>query len=380
MKRLTILKHRRPEDRHLAELQHLLVRLRVEAARVFGEVEVRVQDEGEAGGELPRDGAVLLLGSGQILLTAPSFEVMAEALAAGARAVYPAPLSRFDRPSGSPVYTLRGYLAAEAEILQGGLEPREVPGSHLPVSLFRADHLRDLAGARPVASLLTDPAALVAPTPGQPPAHAGTYHAFIDYYGETREDVLPFVPPQAREVLEVGCGRGGTAELLQRHLGCRVTGVELNPEVARVAAQRMHRVLAGDVEELGIDGSYDAVLALEVIEHLVDPPGFLHRMAALTRPGGRIVLSTPNVGHFAVVEDLLAGRWDYIPGGVLCSTHIRFFTRPTLEDLLAGCGFKRFAIHPQKTGLPASVAAFARDRGGDLESLAANAFIVTIDL
>ena len=49
-------------------------------------------------------------------------------------------------------------------------------------------------------------------------------------------------------------------------------------------------------------------------------------------PGGRLVLSVPNVGHWAVVEDLLAGRWDYLPIGLLCYTHYRFFTRRTLAD------------------------------------------------
>ena len=41
-------------------------------------------------------------------------------------------------------------------------------------------------------------------------------------------------------------------------------------------------------------------------------------------PGGVVVLSVPNVGHWSVVADLLAGRWDYLPAGLVCVTHLRF--------------------------------------------------------
>ena len=67
-------------------------------------------------------------------------------------------------------------------------------------------------------------------------------------------------------------------------------------------------------------------------------------MRRLLRPGGRIVLSIPNVGHYSVVEDLLAGRWDYLPIGLLCYTHFRFFTRATLASWLERLGFSRYQI------------------------------------
>src|SRR5262249_46282451 len=123
---------------------------------------------------------------------------------------------------------------------------------------------------------------------------AGLCHVFIDYYGEVRDDVLPFVPATARDVLEIGCGRGLTGELLQRTLGCRVTGVELNPEVAKDAGRRLHAVHAGDVQTLELGGTFDVVLALELFEHLTNNERFLERARELLRPGGRLVLSVPN--------------------------------------------------------------------------------------
>jgi SAM-dependent methyltransferase len=191
-----------------------------------------------------------------------------------------------------------------------------------------------------------------------------------------RDDVLPFVPATARDVLEIGCGRGLTGELLQRTLGCRVTGVELNPEVAADAARRLHAVHAGDVETLALAGEFDAVLALELFEHLTHNERFLARARELLRPGGRLVLSVPNVGHWAVVEDLLAGRWDYLPIGLVCYTHYRFFTRRTLADWLARGGFERFEIVPQTTELPGRFLHLPAAFGIDRESLATKGFYV----
>jgi len=194
-----------------------------------------------------------------------------------------------------------------------------------------------------------------------------------------RADILPFVPPGAREVLEVGCGRGVTGRLLHERLGCRVTGVELNPIAAREAARHLHRVVQGDIAELELEGRFDLVLALELVEHLVDSEPFLARLPRLIAPGGRAVLSIPNVGHHAVAEDLLAGRWDYLPIGLLCYTHVRFFTRRTLEDWLRRAGLERFALHPQRTELPAHFAQLPAPFEVDRESLATKGFYVVVE-
>jgi 2-polyprenyl-3-methyl-5-hydroxy-6-metoxy-1,4-benzoquinol methylase len=192
-----------------------------------------------------------------------------------------------------------------------------------------------------------------------------------------RSDIRPFVPTPCREVLEVGCGRGATGHWLQQETGCRVTGVELNPVVAKAASAVLHRVVAGDVLSVEIGGSYDWILALELFEHLVEPLEFLERAERLLEPGGRILLSVPNVGHYSIVEDLLAGRWDYLPIGLLCSTHYRFFTRRTLVDWLVGAGFEHFEIVPQRTEVPERMLRLPLPV--DAESLGTKGFYVQIE-
>ncbi|HVT17474.1 MAG TPA: class I SAM-dependent methyltransferase [Thermoanaerobaculia bacterium] len=294
-------------------------------------------------------------------------------------------------PGREPVYTLLGFERVEEAILARQGQGVETPGSHLPVSLWRSSALRaaapDLAwggllaaGSAAGGSAAAGTAVPAELAPGLRRGLAGVYHRFVDYYAEVRDDILPFVPAGVREVLEIGCGRGATGKLLQERFGCRVTGVELNPVVAREAARHLHAVLAGDVETLAIPGRYDLIVALELFEHLTRQEEFLARMRALLEPGGTILLSVPNVGHHAVVEDLLAGRWDYLPIGLLCYTHYRFFTRATLESWFHRCGFPHPRLVPQPTELPGRFAALARDGPFelDLESLGTKGFYVLL--
>jgi hypothetical protein len=92
------------------------------------------------------------------------------------------------------------------------------------------------------------------------------------------------------------------------------------------------------------------------------------------------VLSVPNVGHHAIVEDLLGGRWDYLPVGLLCSTHYRFFTRRTLSDWITAAGFRDFEIVPQRTEAPGWIEDLPAAIQIDAESLTTQGFYVVIQM
>lgn len=363
MNDLLVLKALGADSARSPEFQYLLTLCVLHAREVFGRAELAFE-----GDPLPEGpfGAVLLLSEANVLLARRSLEAMRDRLADGTvgTEVRPYRLADTGLAGRFPVYTLRGYERLERAFLEES--PGSIPPSPTPpaVALLRWDEYeRRAAGSGPA-----DVPARI--------AHAGLYHEFIDYYGEVRADILPFVPPDAREVLEVGCGRGVTGRLLQERLGCRVTGVELNPVVAAEAARHLHRVLQGDVQTLDIEGRYDVVIALELVEHLVDSESFLARVRQLLAPGGRALFSIPNVGHWSIVDDLLAGRWDYLPIGLLCYTHYRFFTRRSLGDWLRRSGIERFELIPQRTELPDRFAGLSGPFEVDAESLSTKGFYV----
>jgi 2-polyprenyl-3-methyl-5-hydroxy-6-metoxy-1,4-benzoquinol methylase len=143
-------------------------------------------------------------------------------------------------------------------------------------------------------------------------------------------------------VLDVGCSSGYLARPLAER-GNTIVGVELDPKAAREAEEFCELVLVGDVETMDLPlepGSFDVVLGGDVVEHLRDPAGTLARLRPLLRPGGRVVLSTPNVANWAIRLSLLSGRWRYTDRGILDRSHTHLFTRATLAETLERAGYR----------------------------------------
>lgn len=145
-----------------------------------------------------------------------------------------------------------------------------------------------------------------------------------------------------RDVLDVGCSSGYLAARIAA-AGARVVGVELNPDAAEAARTYCAEVLVGNVEtmELPLEpASFDAVVCGDLVEHLRDPGAALARLRPLLRPGGRLVLSTPNVANWSMRLSLLAGRWRYTDRGILDRTHAHLFTRKTLAETVDAAGYQ----------------------------------------
>ena len=107
-------------------------------------------------------------------------------------------------------------------------------------------------------------------------------------------------PLKGLGILDIGCGAGLVAEPLAR-LGAEVTGID--PADANIAAARVHAEESGLVVDYrattaealaAADAAFDAVLILEVVEHVADVPLFVASVAKLVRPGGLVVASTIN--------------------------------------------------------------------------------------
>ncbi|MBW3670836.1 MAG: methyltransferase domain-containing protein, partial [Acidobacteria bacterium] len=105
----------------------------------------------------------------------------------------------------------------------------------------------------------------------------------------------------------------------------------------------------GDAREAirEIDERFDWIVGGDVIEHLVDPWEFLRELKRVAEPGGRLLLSIPNMAAWPVVAELLRGRFDYLYAGHLSAGHLRFFTRRTIEDTISMGSWSVEWIRPQ---------------------------------
>jgi 2-polyprenyl-6-hydroxyphenyl methylase/3-demethylubiquinone-9 3-methyltransferase len=112
-----------------------------------------------------------------------------------------------------------------------------------------------------------------------------------------QSDECSRTPLAGKIALDVGCGAGLLTEPLAR-LGAHVTGIDASPEVIQVARNHAHAMglkidyRVGDVQAL--DGQFDLVTSMEVIEHVADPAAFLKALAARLALDGLLVMSTPN--------------------------------------------------------------------------------------
>jgi 2-polyprenyl-3-methyl-5-hydroxy-6-metoxy-1,4-benzoquinol methylase len=145
-----------------------------------------------------------------------------------------------------------------------------------------------------------------------------------------------------RRALDVGCSTGYlAAQLVER--GTAVVGLERNEDASNEARAVCEQVLVGEIETMELPfppRSFDVVLCGDVLEHLREPERFLARIRPLIRPGGRLVLSTPNVANWSMRLGLLFGRWRYTERGILDRTHTHLFTRRTLVEALERAGFR----------------------------------------
>jgi 2-polyprenyl-6-hydroxyphenyl methylase / 3-demethylubiquinone-9 3-methyltransferase len=121
--------------------------------------------------------------------------------------------------------------------------------------------------------------------------------ALCRHFNRDPEGALPL---QGLTLIDIGCGGGLVAEPLAR-LGARVTGIDASEEAIRIARAHAEREgleisyrCAPPEALLAEEQRFDAVVALEVIEHVADLDQFFAATAALLRPGGAVALSTLN--------------------------------------------------------------------------------------
>lgn len=166
-----------------------------------------------------------------------------------------------------------------------------------------------------------------------------------DYFSHARREIWPLLPRHASRALEVGCGAGHTLSLLKKQGLCDwACGIEISPAAAGQAAQRLDKVVQGNIEVMDLPveaGSIDLLLCLDVLEHLIDPWDALKRLSTLLSKSGVLIASIPNVRHFGVLLPLMIrGRWDYLDSGILDRSHLRFFTRDTAIELIKSSGLR----------------------------------------
>jgi 2-polyprenyl-3-methyl-5-hydroxy-6-metoxy-1,4-benzoquinol methylase len=167
------------------------------------------------------------------------------------------------------------------------------------------------------------------------------------YFEFTRADLVDLLPKNKTfdRVLEVGAG-GGNTLLYLKHAGIakHVTGIELfelpgteqkNPAIDHFIIGNIEQADANSFKE----NDFDVIICGDVLEHLANPWAVRDKLVHWLKPGGYFLASIPNVREYkTVLKILLRGTFTYEEGGVMDKTHLRFFGKKNIIELMSANG------------------------------------------
>jgi 2-polyprenyl-3-methyl-5-hydroxy-6-metoxy-1,4-benzoquinol methylase len=180
----------------------------------------------------------------------------------------------------------------------------------------------------------------------------------IDYYSQIKDWMLPMIKDGPNVIMDLGCASGVLGErLIEVGKAKTMYGVEMFESAAQKAAKTYVKVHVGDAEAMKFDYDtiFDYVTCGDILEHLKDPYTMVSNIYKWLKPGGEIFVCLPNVRNYHVLIDLIfRGKWEYVSAGIMDRTHLRFFTRSSLQTLVRGGGFEVCHHHmlvegPKKT-------------------------------
>ena len=176
----------------------------------------------------------------------------------------------------------------------------------------------------------------------------GDYFGYQDYFAERDniEGLKDRVIARAErhvsvgKLLDIGCGPGFLVDVAKQR-GWDAWGVDVNEHAVKWAMENgIDQVMACDALDLADRGPFDCMALFDVVEHFEDPLEEMSKLSTLLRPGGVVVLVTPDAG--ALVPRILGKRWMEMRRA---PEHLHFFDVEGLSELLALSGFAPLEHH-----------------------------------
>lgn len=139
----------------------------------------------------------------------------------------------------------------------------------------------------------------------------------------------------SKKLLDVGCGKGDFITRMQQQ-GWEVEGLEVDAEAVEYArTEKRLTVHLGSLEDSGFpDNTFDVITSNHVIEHVHDPVTLIRECMRVLKPGGKLVLATPNIESFG--HEVFKSDWSHLD----VPRHLQLFTMKTLHECAVKAGFQ----------------------------------------
>jgi SAM-dependent methyltransferase len=145
-------------------------------------------------------------------------------------------------------------------------------------------------------------------------------------------------------ILDVGCNAGFIGKALyKRGWRGKIHGVDLFKEYQSIVGKNNYasfQQINLETQAKQIEGTFDAIIFGDVLEHLVDPTAILKQFLPLLKPNGVIIISIPNIANIYIRLNLLFGRFEYTEKGILDRDHKTFFTLKFARKMLKQAGLQ----------------------------------------
>ena len=166
-----------------------------------------------------------------------------------------------------------------------------------------------------------------------------------EYFSHQRTEMLDYFPQSAKFALEVGCGEGLFGKHLKERFNCEVWGIEQDRSSADKAKNNLDKIFNSSftdiINTLPVN-YFDVIIFNDVLEHFDYPDKILVSIRKLLKKDtGYVMASIPNVRYIGNLRELLIHKdWKYKhEGGILDYTHLRFFTKKSIERMFSECGY-----------------------------------------
>ncbi|PWS31690.1 class I SAM-dependent methyltransferase [Pedobacter paludis] len=168
-----------------------------------------------------------------------------------------------------------------------------------------------------------------------------------NYYQHERHEMVKYIPTNAENILEIGCGDGSFGAMIKENIKCTYWGIEPDSRFINLAKKNI------DIFDNAVFNTeynlplqhFDCIVFNDVLEHLIDPEKILLYSKSFLKDDGIIVSSIPNLRHAPYLYRLFyLGEFEYQDAGIMDRTHLRFFTKKSIVSLYKNAGY-RIILH-----------------------------------